>query len=403
MTLYLKAFIIQNMQAGIGISSAQDHIRAAKEAVEKAKRGMSGKNIKFAFVFSTGEFCHSLVLETITDLIGHVSLIGASSKAIICNQGSLRQGLMVILFDLAENIYFNTACVKDIGAETTLTAGEELGEKLLYGCKNLHRNLSVIFSNTNAVYNSNFINGLQERLGSSFPLVGASITDHKTSGLYFDTEILNNAACGILWGGKLNFNLEIEHGWQPLGKPRYVTRSQGGIVNEIDGAPAANLYKEYFAKEIPELRGELGRLSVFYPLGLRISEQKEYLLRSIVAIENDGSLVFRGEVPPGSPVRLMISSKEACLSSAGNVAKAALKNAGGKKIKFAFILNSLSRNTLLGRLAGQEIKVIQDVLGADVPLAGIYTSAEQAPLNSVNYLGKTYFHNNSIALLTITD
>ncbi|MDD5196824.1 MAG: FIST N-terminal domain-containing protein [Candidatus Omnitrophota bacterium] len=391
------------MQAAIGISTAQDHLKAAKEAVEKAKQDLNGKKIKFAFVFSTGEFCHPLVLETIADLIGPVQLLGASSTAIICNQGSLKQGLMVILFSLEESIYFNAACVKDIGANTALTSGEELGERLLYGCKNVRRNLSVIFSNTSAVYNSNFITGLQEKLGRSFPLVGASITAHKESCLYFGPEILHNAACGILWGGKLNFNLEIGHGWQPLGKPRYVTRSLGDIVNEIDGVPAANLYKEYFAKEIPELKKELKRLSVFYPLGLRISENNDYLLRSIVSIESDGSLVFRGEVPQGSYVRLMISSKEACLLSASNVAKTTLRNVGGKKIKFAFILNSLSRNILLGRQAIQEIKLIRDILGEDVPLSGIYTSAEQAPLNSINYLGKTYFHNNSIALLTIVD
>ena len=310
---------------------------------------------------------------------------------------------MVILFSLAENTYFNTACVKDISEKTTLIAGEELGEKLLYGCKDVRRNLSVIFSNAEAVYSSNFISGLQERLGRSFPLVGASIADHKESCLYFGSEILNNAACGILWGGKLNFNLGIEHGWQPLGKPRYVTRAQGDIVNEIDGAPAINLYKEYFAKEIPELKRELKRLSVFYPLGMRISEKKEYLLRSIISIESDGSLVFRGEIPQGSSVRLMISSKEACLSSASSAAKTALKNTGGKKIKFALIFNSLSRNVILGRQATQEIKLIRDILGEDVPLAGIYTSAEQAPLNSINYLGKAYFHNNSIAVLTIAD
>ncbi|MDD2679203.1 MAG: FIST N-terminal domain-containing protein [Candidatus Omnitrophica bacterium] len=391
------------MQAAIGISTAQDYIKAAKEAVEKARQDLNGEEIKFAFVFSAGESCHSLVLETIADLIGPVPLLGTSSTAIISRQGSLKQGLMVILFALAENTYFNTACVKDIGAKATLSAGEELGERLLYGCKNVRRNLSVIFSNTEALYSSSFITGLQERLGMSFPLVGASITDHKESCLYFGSEILRNAACGILWGGKFNFNLGIEHGWEPLGKPRYVTRSQGDIVNEIDGAPAVNLYKEYFAKEIPWLKKELRRLSAFYPLGMRISEKKEYLLRSIVAIQDDGSLVFRGEVPQGSSVRLMISSKEACLLSASNAAKTALKNMGGKKIKLALILDSLSRNILLGRQAAQEIKLIQDILGTDVPLAGIYTSAEQAPLNAINYLGRVYFHNNSIAVLTLAD
>lgn len=389
------------MQVGIGISTGQDHLKAAKEAVEKAKLSLNNTAAKFGIVFSTAEFCHPLVLQTITNVLGRIPLLGASSEVIISNQGSLKHGLVVALFTFPQNTYFNAACVKDVGINNSLNSGEELGGQLLYGCKDVRRNLSVIFYNTEAQYNSSFITGVETKLGMSFPLIGASISDHKKSRLYYGSEILNNAACGVLWGGKFDFNIGVEHGWQPLGKPRFVTRSQGDIVNEIEGEPAINLYKEYFAKEVSELKRELRRLSVFYPLGMRVSEKKEYLLRSVSAILDDGSLVFQGEVPQGSNVRLMISSKEACLLSASNAAKAALQNMAGKEIKCAFMFSSMSRLALLGRLAAQEAKVVQNVLGDNVPLIGIYTSAEQAPLSSINYLGKSYFHNNSIAVLTI--
>lgn len=405
MTLYPKVFIIQNMRAGIGVSTEEDHIKAAKDAVGKARLALNTQKIDFALLFTTGEFSHTLVLHTIRAIIGPVPLLGASSGAVISSLGPLKHGLVIILFNISEGVYFNADCVKDTDVKTTLDAGIELGEKLLYGCKNVRRNLSVIFSNINTTESSNLITGLQEKLGKSFPLIGASIPkslDHKENSLYFNSEVLNNAACGILWGGKLSFNLGVEHGWQALGKPRYVTRSAADTVNEIDGAPAVNLYKEYFAKEIPELKKELKRISVFYPLGIRISDKKEYLLRSVLSIKNDGSLVFQGEVPEGSSIRLMISSKESCLASARRAAQTAVKNMGDKKIKFALVLSSLSRYLLLGRQAAQEIKITQEVLGEDVPFAGIYTSAEHAPLDFLNYsLGKTYFHNNSIAILTI--
>jgi len=393
------------MRAGIGVSTDQDHIKAVKEAVGKARLALNAQKVDFAFLFTTGEFSHTLVLQTITGIIGSIPLLGASSLAAISNQGPLKYGLVIILFSISEGVYFNADCVRDTNAKTALDAGIELGEKLLYGCKNVRRNLSVIFSSTNTTESSSLITGIQEKLGKSFPLIGASVPkglDHKESSLYFNSEILTNAACGILWGGKLSFNLGIEHGWQALGKPRYVTRAAADTVNEIDGLAAVNLYKEYFAKGIPELKRELNRISVFYPLGIRISEKKEYLLRSVISIKNDGSLVFQGEVPEGSTVRLMISSKESCLLSARKAAETAAKNMDGKKIKFALVLSSLSRYLLLGRLAAQEIKIVQEVLGRDIPLAGIYTSAEQAPLDFINYsLGKTYFHNNSIAILTI--
>jgi len=395
------------MRVGIGVSTEQDHIKAVKEAAGKAIADLNTEKIDLALVFTTGEFSHSLVLQAIAGIIGPIPLLGASSAAVISSQGTLKHGFIIILFSFSESTYFNADCVKDITLETTLSAGVELGQKLLYGCKNARRNLSVIFSNIDTPNSSSLITGLQQKLGRSFPLIGATVpknTDHQENFLYFNSQILNNSACGILWGGKLKFNLGIEHGWQPLGKPRYITRATADIVNEIDGLPAVNLYKEYFAKEIPELKRELKRISVFYPLGISISEKKEYLLRSVVSIENDGSLVFRGEVPEGSSIRLMISSKESCLLSARSAAQTAIKDMEGKTIKLALIFNSLSRQALLGRQSAQEIKTVQEVLGENVPLAGIYTSAEQAPLDFINYsLGKTYIHNNSIAVLTIAN
>lgn len=396
-------FIIQNMRVGIGASTEQDHLKAVKEAAGKARIGLNAGKIDLALLFTTREFSHSLVLRAIADIIGPIPLFGASSSAVISGQGALKHGLAIILFSFSESTYFNVDCVKDIAEENTLSAGVQLGEKLLYGCKNARRNLSVIFSNIDTPDSSGLITGLQQKLGKSFPLIGATV-GHQGNSLYFNSEILHNSSCGILWGGKLNFNLGIEHGWQPLGKPRQITKATADVVNEIDGLPAVNLYKEYFAKEIPELKRELKRIAVFYPLGISISEKKEYLLRSVVSIRNDGSLVFRGEVPEGSTIRLMISSKEGCLLSARKAAQAAIKNMEGRKIELALIFNSLSRHTLLGRQATQEIKTVQETLGEDVPLAGIYTATEQAPLGFINYsLGKTYIHNNSIAILTIAN
>jgi len=395
------------MRVGIGVSTELDHIKAVKEAAEKAKLALSAENIDFAFIFTTAEFGHAQVLHTTAKLLGPIPLLGASSSLVISGNGPLKHGLLLMLFSLSAGIYFNAARVKDIARKTTLAAGEELGEELLYGCKNVRRNLSILFSNADTSESSNLVRGIQEKLGRSFPLVGGSVpkkTGHQENSVYFNTEILNNAACGVLWGGRLNFSLGVGHGWQPLGKPRYVTKAGQDTINEIDGGPAVNLYKDYFGKEIYDLRKELKRLSVFYPLGIAVSERKEYLLRSVVSINDDGSLLFRGEVPQGSLIRLMISSKESCLESAAKAAQIAVNNLKEKKIKFALVFSSFSRYALLGRRSGQEIRLVRDALGKDVPLAGIYTSVEQAPLSSLNYtLGETYFHNNSIAVLAVAE
>lgn len=395
------------MQVGIGFSAQSDYIKAAKEAADKARYGISGNKADLALLFNTSKFNHPLVLKTVSELLGDIPLLGLNTPAVISNQGTTNNGIIILLFSFPEEIYFNTTCVQEVSMKGALAAGEKLGEDLLYGCKGVRRNLSIIFSDGNIPNGQNIGLGLQKRVGQSFPMVGASTYNQgarkEKACVYFGNTALDNAACGILFGGRLNFGLGIKHGWQPLGKPRKVTLSSGNIIKEIDGKAAVSLYQEYFAKEANALKKELKRISTFYPLGIDIAGKKEYLLRSLSSIQDDGSLVFNGEIPQDSKVKLMVSSKEACLESTRQAAELAKKALGNQKAKLVLIFNSWARATLLGRQENSEIEIIKDVFEKETPLAGIYTSAEQAPISSTNYLGRPYFHNNSIVILAIAN
>ena len=398
---------------GIGLSTEKDPISAAREATRLASINLHSEKIDLAIVFSSIDLsCVSLLKTINVSLKGHVPIIGCSSAAIISNQGIFKHGLAVMLLSLPPNVYFNIACVRDIEEKTALSAGRELGEKLLYGFRDIRRDLSVIFSDGLMDEGSNLIYGLQERLGKSFPLVGASASDNMRflrTYLYFNQEVLTDSAVGILWGGKLNFGLGIQHGWKPLGKPRTITKSEGNIIHEIDGEPAVKIYEEYLARDLAELQKEIRRISILYPIGMYLAGEQEYLLRNILSIENNGSLRLQGNVIQGSTIRLMIGTKESCL----NATRQALNEA--KKILFApivditkseiknfvFVFDSVSRYMLLRREANQELEIIKEGFGKDTPIIGLYTYGEQAPLKAISYQGQAYFHNQTIAMLNI--
>ncbi len=334
-----------------------------------------------------------------------IPLLGFNAPAVISNQGASKNGLVIVLFSFPDGMYFNTTCVKDVSDKTSLTAGEELGEELLYGCKGIRRNLSIVFSDGNIPNAQDIAFGLQKRVGKSFPMVGAftysqNPKTEKTS-LYFGNSALSNATCGILFGGKFEFGLSMKHGWHPLGKPRRITLSEGNMINEIEGKPAASLYQEYFDKDSFGLRKDLKCISKFYPLGINIPGEEEYILRSLSSIRYDDSLVFNGDIPTESTVKLMVSSKESCLESARQAAESAKKSLENQQPKLILVFNSWARSTLLGRQENYEIEEIKKVFGQDAPIAGAYTYAEQAPLNSESYLGRPYYHNNSVTILAM--
>jgi len=392
------------MHIGIGISTSRDHIQAAKEAASKARLSLGKEKIDLVFVFSTVDFAHPIVLKTIAGLLGEVRpVIGCSSLSILSDKGILKYGLVVMLFSMSQDSYFNVACVRDISKKSATLAGAQLGEKLLYGCKGVRRTVSIVFSDGLLQNGSELISGLQEKLGRSFPLVGASASDNlafEKTYIYFGEEILSDAACGILFGGKWSFGLGIQHGWKPLGKTRRVTKSSGNTVSEIDFAPAGKIYEEYFAKDITELKRDLRRIATLYPVGIKIPGEKEYLLRNVIAIEGQ-TLIFQGDVPQGSTIRLMIGTRESCLQAAAQAAEDVKKNLAGHAIKFALLFDSATRSIIFGRQAPKELDTIKQKLGKNIPVVGIYTYAEQAPLSAINYLGKTYFHSHTITILGV--
>lgn len=392
------------IQTGIGLSTKKEPLRAAQEALEQARFNLNSEKINLAMVFSDVSFAHPSILQFIRKTLKGTPIVGCSSLAIISNQGIFKQALAIALITLPEDTYINTAYVENINSKSIASAGKELGEGLLYGFRSIRRALSIIFSDGLIANGSAFLNGLEEELGKSFPLAGGSASDNlalKKTYQYADELVLSNGACGVLWGGKLNFGLGTKHGWKPLGKPRTVTNSSSNIVYEIEGMPAVKIYEQYFSADTPRLRQELKYISTLYPIGIYLDGEQEYLLRNLLSIKDNGSLTFQGDVPEGSQIRLMIGTKESCLNAARQAAEEVRAGLLGRNPKFVFVFDSISRYILLGREVKRELKIINETLGEDTPIIGIYTYGEQAPLKALNYLGRTHFHNQSITILGI--
>lgn len=394
------------MKISFGFSQLKEHVQAANEAIGQAVIGLGNVPASLAFIFTSTEFAHPLVLTTANNLLGEIPILGCSSEGILTNKGIFKYGFAVLLISLNQQTFFNIAAVKNVNKDTSFSSGKELANKLLYGFKNVRRGLSIIFSDKMITEGTNLVNGLQENLGRSFPIIGACASDsfdNKKTFQYANDQLLSESCCGILFGGRFNFGFGIKHGWFALGKMRCVTESNNNVVRGIDGGPAVKLYEDYFAKDTLELAKELRRISISYPLGIYLEGEKEYLLRNIISIRDDGSLVTQGNVPQDSKIRLMISTEDSRLQAAVAACEEAKRNLGGQKIKFVMVFDSAARFSLLGRQNDIELGVIKEVFGKDTPLIGIYTKGEQAPLKSINYLGKTYFRNQSINILAIGD
>jgi hypothetical protein len=400
------------MDIGLGTSVDKNPLVAVKEAMRQAKAGLESETADLSIVFASGDFSYSSILKTIAGLMPGISIIGSSGTGIISSHGIQQHGLSLLLIHLSEEMFIHSSYSDNLSSKESLRAGEELGEKLVTGLHNVPRSFSTVFYNGSMGESSNFAYGLQEKLGRSFPLIGAFLTNPIHSlrtHLYLNQEAFTDACVGMIWGGKINFGIGTKHGWKPLGKPHTVTSSVGNVVSRIDDQPAVQLYADYLGTEVSKLKKELKHISILYPIGLDVPGEEEYLLRNIISIENDGAFICQGNVPEGTSIRIMIGTIETCLEAARQAAEEAASNFTGPIMgykkpqikKFALVFSSFSRYNLLRSMAGKEIEIIKTALGEDTPIAGVYTSGELAPLREAAYRGQLYFHNQTVTVLII--
>jgi hypothetical protein len=398
---------VDNIKVGLGLSFKKDCLQATRESLLAAQKNLNFEKADLAIVISSPDFAHAGTLGPLKNALGPTTLLlGANSRIVISSYGISKQALAVVLLKFSPGTFCHAACLPEAKNKNLFESGEELGEKLLQGFQDIRKDCGVFLSDIAPKENAGIISGLHERLGLSFPLIGANLLDESGLGrfpIYFEQRLLKNAALAILLGGRLNFGVGAQHGWRPLGKPRLVTKSENNTVYEINGASATNLYEEYFDCGLARLKKELRRIAVFYPVGIHIQEANEYILRSLASVEDNGSLVFKDNVPEGSTIRLMIATKESCLEATRSAARQACDSLAGARPKLVLVFNSFSRYKLLGDASEKEIGIFKEQFGAKTPLIGLISYGEQAPLASIDYRGKTYFLNQGIVVLAIGD
>ncbi len=166
-------------------------------------------------------------------------------------------------------------------------------------------------------------------------------------------------------------------GWEMFGPNRRVTRATGNVVHELDGQPALSLYKRYlgsFAEELPAS-------ALLFPLCLQAYEHAvNGLVRTVLGVsEADDSMTFAGDVPEGTSVRLMRTSREGLIAGAEGAAAIARRGLGGLDPALVLLVSCIGRRLVLKHRVDEELESARDAMGSTGVFAGFYSFGEIAP------------------------
>lgn len=164
-------------------------------------------------------------------------------------------------------------------------------------------------------------------------------------------------------------------GWETFGPRRFITRSAGNVLYELDGKMALSLYKAYLGDHA---RG-LPATGLLFPLCLLPPDSPEPVVRTILSVDEDEqSITFAGDMPMGMETRFMRADFEHLIGGAMSAARTS-SQAIHSAPDLAILISCVGRKLVLKERTNEEVKGVRSVLGSRPVLTGFYSYGEISP------------------------
>jgi hypothetical protein len=388
---------------GVGFSQNVDAKEAAKEAAAKAKNQLGYDRIDLAIVFNTIHYSPGEFLPVLNDRLQRTRLVGCSTAGLITAQRPLLRGLGLIVL-ASDNIRFEAGCVNHLHLQDPIVAGKTLFKNALSDFGIEQRKIFICLADGLLNNLTDILTGVNAQDEGKVIITGAGASDNflfSQTQQHYREKSYHNSAVGLFFGGKMLLGVSSQHGFKPLGQPHLITRAEGPIIRSIDGKKPFALYRQYFEAAAETMRTEhLDPMKVLYPLGIRLTTKNGTLLRNVLRVLDDESILCQDKIPEGAEVHLMIANQDSHLAAAAQAATAVREQLANKKPRLLLIFESLLRYRILRRAAGQVTGIIQNILGQDIPLLGMYSWGEFVTAKGITG-ANTFVQNGNITLVAI--
>ncbi len=360
--------------ASLGQAEDIDTQRAVERAINQCRQQLHGRAPRAGIVFAGINFDHRLMLDHINGSFPDLALIGCTTSGEFSSSYGFSDDSIVLMVFCADQI------------EIAAGIGRQLSKNPDLAVKNAVKQAQNGLSQQPALclalpdgYNRSFdpiIQRLNHELGHGCPVFGGAAGtlwhENETILQFYNDEILQDSMPILVFGGPLEYAFSIANSWKPVGKKARVTAAEGRTIKEIADVSAVNFYRHYLGDHTEPARE--------FVLAVYEENSERFYLRAPITYNPDGSITFSESIPEGSTVQLTEAIREIMIDDT----KASIKklSIGNSEFDPAFGLafSCAFRKDVLGTQVGEELKILQDHLPAQVPVSGFYSFGEIAPL-----------------------
>lgn len=302
----------------------------------------------------------------------------------------------------ATAIEFEKTEIKVVSANVKEFANSlEAGRKLLSQLDREDLAGIYVISDGTIVDGDELVEGLKPDREGYLPITGGfagdSLRFEKTlTGLNELPSQGNIVAVGF-YGKQIAIGYGSLGGWSDFGFERTITRSVKNVLYELDNRNALDLYKEFLGSYADKLPAS----ALMFPLSMKVVDSDRNVIRTILAVnEDEKSMIFAGNVPVGSKVKLMHGNFEKLIKASATAAEDALKEMHNVKPQLALLVSCVGRKIILDKVVADEVDVAVEILGTDSIVAGFYSYGGISPVESG---GCCQLHNQTMTITTFSE
>lgn len=381
--------------AASGHSEDVDTPSAFEEIREQCEAALEGTPPKAGLFFAGIDFEHQELLDAINDAWPGIELIGCTTDGELSSCLGFQEDSISLLLFASDTINFASGLGRGLSedAQAACTqAAEQARAK-----SELEPRLCITTPEGLRVSGQKTVEALRQALGEDVDLFGGRSADHRkyeSTRQFCGREVVSDSVPILVLSGSFAYSFGVASGWKPIGDPGMITRAQGNVVYEIDGAPAVEFYHRLLGKEF--------KLSTDIPLIILNDEGKpEYLRPSSGDVnEETGAITYLSDVPEGVRAQVSITDRAAILEGCEEAIGMALRGFPDiKKPEAAVIVSCSARKYLLGTKTPEEFRILREQVGQELPLCGFYSYGEIGPQKTDS--SKSIMHHETFTMLLL--
>ncbi len=338
-----------------------ESVNSFEAFLDKKEIVTESKNVLIQIFSSLTEIAKiERIVSEITSAMPHANVIGTSTAGEIMN-GIMYEESTVLSISVFEKTTIKTFFAIEpnsykLGVKLANTAFTQEGKCVITFLDGLLHN------------GQEYLNGLSSMNYNHAVIAGGMAGD----GLAFEktyticgNKVFSGGAVGAsLMGEALEVYEDYNLGWQAVGPFFTITKSDGARVYEVDNRPIKDVYEEVLGTIAVE---NMPASTIEFPL---IKEENDMLIaRSMLHVNEDGSILYGGNLEEGEELRFGIGSRRLINQY---TSKEAIKELEDDAMQACFIYSCLARKQFLGKELQKSFRTIDTL----APSAGFFTYGE---------------------------